>query len=79
MQTATMTEMRRHPSPIFAAVRDGEEVIITDNGQPVARLVPANLPTKFQQLVAAGVIRLPERRPIAELRSMLGQADARVR
>jgi prevent-host-death family protein len=47
--------------------RAGEEVIVTDRGIPVARLVPINVQSVIERLVARGVIAPPARpdRPAA--------------
>lgn len=48
-------------SQLIRRVTDGEEVVITRNGQPVARLVPVTRPTVSRKLGAlAGSIRLGE-------------------
>ena len=40
-------------------VRSGEEVVVTDRGTPVARLVPIDAAPLLQQLVDQGVLRKP--------------------
>ena len=55
----TLTELRRTPGPALDHVRHGEEVVVTEAGVPLCRLVPADRPTRYAQLVADGVIRLP--------------------
>lgn len=57
-------ELRADLSRWIKRVRDGEEVVVTDRGEPVARIVPANGRSRFDELVAAGVIKLaPRRKP----------------
>ena len=48
-------------------VRSGEEVVITDRGAPVARLVPVSTASLLDQLVEQGVLSRPQRadRPVA--------------
>lgn len=45
MQTATIAEAQAHLPELLARVGTGEEVVITSEGQPVARLVPPPLRT----------------------------------
>ena len=40
MQTATVRELRNHYASLLTRVRAGEEIVITQRGQPVARLIP---------------------------------------
>lgn len=50
-------ELKQHLSQYLARVRDGEEVIITDRGNPVARIAPvrrAALSPTLQRLVDEG-------------------------
>jgi len=43
-------------------VKEGEEVVVTDHGKPVARLVPIDRGTdRLAELVAAGLARPPLR------------------
>ncbi len=55
----SLTELRRTPAAALDHVRDGEEVLITEAGVPLCRLVPIDRPTRYAALVAEGVIRLP--------------------
>jgi prevent-host-death family protein len=41
MKKAGIREARQNISKLIEAVRKGREIIITDRGRPVARLVPA--------------------------------------
>ena len=54
-------ELRDGLSRHLACVREGHTVTITDHGKPVARIVPVDVPTKLEQLIAAGKVR-PARR-----------------
>ena len=40
MQTATVRELRNHYASLLIRVRAGEEIVITQRGEPVARLIP---------------------------------------
>ena len=55
----SLTELRRTPGPALDHVRGGEEVIITEDGLPMGRIVPIGRSSRYEELVASGVIRLP--------------------
>lgn len=40
MRTATVRDLRNHYTSLLSWVRAGEEVVITQRGKPVARLIP---------------------------------------
>ena len=44
MQRAGVREARQNLSALLDAVKKGHEVLITEHGRPVARLVPADRP-----------------------------------
>ncbi|MGO1507230.1 MAG: type II toxin-antitoxin system Phd/YefM family antitoxin [Microbacteriaceae bacterium] len=52
-------ELRDGLSRYLTDVRNGEEVIVTDHGKPVAKLVPINQESPLEQLVAEGVVTRP--------------------
>ena len=57
-------ELRNNLSRHLAEVRAGHTVTVTDHGRPVARIVPVDRLTKYEQLVAEGRItkgRRPKR------------------
>lgn len=63
MQTAAVSELKASLSQFLARVRAGEEVLVTERGCPVARLVPATreaegLPPHLLELQRRGVVRL---------------------
>lgn len=58
--TVGMRELSQRTAKVLALVRDGETVEVTDRGRTVARIVPA-ADSRYQQLVAAGVIRTAKR------------------
>lgn len=62
-----ISDLRAHLSEWLERVRAGDELVITDRGSPVARLTGIGNATRFQKLVAAGVISRPQqvRRPAA--------------
>ena len=69
-----VTELRAHLSEWLDRVRGGEEVVITDRGIPVARLLGLTATATLQRLAAEGVIGrdVSTRRPVAS-----GQARPR--
>ena len=65
-----MTELKRTPAPALERVRDGEEVLVTQDGIPFMRLVPVGRNSRFEELVASGVIHAPARpRDVSEIRA----------
>jgi prevent-host-death family protein len=62
-----VTELRAHLSDWLQRVRGGEEVVVTDRGVPVARLLGISATATLQRLAADGVIGrdVSARRPTA--------------
>lgn len=62
-----VTELRAHLGRWIAAARDGNDVVITDRGTPVARIVPLESTSVIDRLTEQGVISRPTRptRPVA--------------
>lgn len=62
-----VTELRAHLAEWITRVRDGEEVVVTDRGIPVIRLVPVDSAPILERLIEAGVIGRPRttQRPLA--------------
>lgn len=63
MKTAAVARLKASLSKYLAQVKGGEEILITERGKPVAKLVPlardASLfPTHLLDLERAGVLRL---------------------
>jgi prevent-host-death family protein len=56
---APVTELRAHLSEWMEQVRGGGEVVITDRGVPVARLLGLTTASTLQRLAAEGVIGRP--------------------
>ena len=60
-----IAELKALLSETLARVKGGEEVLITEHGSPIARLMPlkaASPAEATQQLARAGLVRLPEKR-----------------
>jgi prevent-host-death family protein len=43
MKMAAISELKASLSEYLAGLKEGEEVVVTDRGNPVARLVPMNM------------------------------------
>ena len=73
MSEVGVRELRDHLSQYLAAARDGAEVIVTEHGRAVARLVGLDRERALDRLVAEGLVtrasqarRRPGRRVAAE-------------
>jgi prevent-host-death family protein len=63
MTEAGIRELRNHLSQYIDRVRDGEEVVVTDRGTAVARIVPVVPSRPWDQLVREGLVEpAPKRR-----------------
>lgn len=62
-----VTDLRAHLSEWLERARDGDEIMITDRGLPVARLLGVTTAGTLQRLAAEGVIGRPAtaQRPVA--------------
>lgn len=64
MIRASVSTLKARLSEYLRAVRNGEEVIVTDRGTPVARLAPLEPPERqdahAQRLIEAGLVRAAE-------------------
>jgi len=66
-----ISELRAHLSEWLDRARQGDEVVITDRGLPVARLLGLGTSTTLERLTAEGLIGRPARsaRPTASGRA----------
>ena len=55
-------ELRDGLSRWLEVVRRGGELVVTDRGRPVARLIGVESPAPFERLLAEGIIRSPRAR-----------------
>jgi prevent-host-death family protein len=55
-------ELRNHLSRYLHRVRDGDEVVVTDRGRAIARVVPVDGERLLDRLIAEGVVT-PARQP----------------
>jgi prevent-host-death family protein len=54
-----ITELRAHLSDWLARAREGHEIVVTDRGLPVARLLGVDATASLERLTAEGVISRP--------------------
>jgi len=57
-------ELRNNLPAVIRRVRAGEGIEVTDHGHPVARIVPINVRSQYEQMVAEGRIIPPEIDPL---------------
>lgn len=63
MKSATVSKLKATLSEFLAKVKAGEEVIITERGKPIAKIVPlpkdaASMASHLKELAKAGLVRL---------------------
>ena len=63
MKTAAVSQLKASLSGYLASVQAGEEILVTDRGRPVAKLVPidraaADVPSRLARLERAGLVRV---------------------
>ena len=49
-------DLRNHLSRYLAGVAQGDELVVTDHGQAVARILPVAVPRPIDRLVAEGLV-----------------------
>jgi len=62
MKTVNVADLKNRLSSYLQMVRRGEEVIVKDRNQPIARISPypqTEISDEERQLVASGVLKLP--------------------
>ena len=66
MKTTSISDLKARLSAYLDAVRQGEEVLVTDRGRPIARIAPVlgehREVSRRELLVRAGRLRVPEGR-----------------
>ncbi len=55
-----VTELRANLRHWLNQVRDGDEVVITERGMPVARITGIDVMSRIEELTARGVIARPQ-------------------
>lgn len=66
MKSVSVSHAKAHLSDLLRRVRSGQEILVTDRGVPVARLVPvhvAQLSGPAQELVRRGLATPPRKSP----------------
>lgn len=58
---ASLTELRRNTGTVLDAVRAGNEVLVTEDGRPLFRMVPCGSASSYDELCRRGVIQPPRR------------------
>ena len=61
-------ELRDNLSRYLVRARAGEEIVVTNRGQPIARIVPVGAERVLDRLIADGVVK-PATNPITASRS----------
>ena len=80
--TANVAQIKARLSEYLRHVKNGSEVLITERGVPVARLVPLapdeRRATREERLIRAGALRPPggPRRPLGEAKRKSGAGRA---
>jgi prevent-host-death family protein len=65
-------ELRNNLSRYLDRVRDGEELVVTDRGHAIARMLPVGTERALDRLIAEGVVtpaRQPKRRANKPIKS----------
>ena len=79
MTTATVSELKRSISACLRQVKAGEELLITEHGRPVARLLSvkdiASLPESLLDMEKRGLLKRPEKTLSADFWSLPRPAD----
>ncbi|HXO42378.1 MAG TPA: type II toxin-antitoxin system prevent-host-death family antitoxin [Thermoanaerobaculia bacterium] len=63
MRTTGVTELKASLSEMLARVKSGEEILITEHGRPIARLMPLpalDMDAAMVDLVRKGLVKPPE-------------------
>jgi len=58
-------ELKASLSAYLRRVSEGESVVVTDHGRPVARLVPPDVPERLSQLIREGRLNWNGRRLVS--------------
>jgi prevent-host-death family protein len=69
-QTITIREVNQHTSAVMDRAANGEELIVTKNGQPHARISPYKPRNTYEQMVADGRIIPAKTRSYQPIRSI---------
>lgn len=61
MQTVTVGELQHNLGKYLKRAKNGNEIIIEENNEIIARILPFNSESEEQMLVSQGVMTLPKR------------------
>ena len=61
MHTISVSELQRNLISYLEKAKDGDEIIIEDENEVIARILPADVKDEESRLVAAGLMRLPKK------------------
>jgi prevent-host-death family protein len=79
MRSMGIAELKALLSETLSRVKAGEEVVVTEHGRPIARIMPLSTATPAaatQELVRSGLVRAPEK-PLDETFWKLPRAEFR--
>ena len=57
--TIGIRELRDGLSRHLAAVREGNEITVTDHAKPIAKIVPIQEESELERMVRGGIVTLP--------------------
>ena len=69
MESAGVADLKARLSEYLMRVKTGEEVLVTDRGRPVARLIPVGAGTELDDEAEAARLRAMEREGLVRLGS----------
>ncbi len=58
MTTAGVAELKARLSEYLGRVRGGSEILVTERGRPIARIVPVEAPGDLAELEREGIVRV---------------------
>lgn len=61
MQTVSVSELQQNLSLYLEKVKDGDEIIIEETGEVIARILPFDIEDEDARLVSEGLMRLPKK------------------
>ena len=54
-----MRDLGQNVSRVLARVKEGESLVVTEHGRPIARLVPYTTGTSLDEMIASGEVTPP--------------------
>lgn len=75
MSTVGVRELKNRLTEYLRRTKQGEEIVVTERGRPIALIQPiqsapqaASLEARLARLAVQGLVTLPTRRPVGKLR-----------